>query len=242
MRRKSNPEKRFQTLGEVRFDESLDGAGCPICRHVRTSEEAWIWQVLYEFGSDRSLRRQLDESLGLCPDHAHLLVRVVEERELIDGASVAHIYQTVVRRALRGYRSAVDGSRRALRSLDTLRDGECPLCVHRRGVEERAVGLLLSSLRSAAGVARYRSSDGLCDAHLHRCTIEAKEGEVRRMLLEDHIERVDRLADALDAFVRKQRYDVDEVITDAEAASWREAIWRLAGMQFDEPLVHRRLR
>ena len=242
MRREDDGSRRIATIGEVHFTGAIDGEGCSICRHVRTNEERWIWQVLYEFSSDRTLRSELNRSFGLCPPHARLLVAVVEERELVDGVSVAHIYESIVHTYLEGCQAANGSSRRAARSLEGLEGEDCPLCAYQRGVEERTVSVLLKSLESNAGVARYRSSDGLCNAHLRRCAQEAERPDVRRLLLDDHIERLERLAATLGELLRKQRYDVDEDVTPEEAASWREVIWRFAGMAYDRPLVRRRLR
>jgi hypothetical protein len=230
------------TLGEARFDEALDAAGCPICRHVRASEERFIWQVLYEFGSDQGMRAQLDRTLGLCTRHAHLLVAVVEERELVDGASVAHIYESIVRKYLKSCRAVDASSQRAVRALGDLDIHECPLCTHRDGAESRAVDSLLGLLHSTAGAQRYASSDGLCNRHLRVCLERAGDAELRKRLFDDHVERLERLIANLDELLRKQRYDVDEDIAPSEAVSWREAIWRLTGMRYDGPLIHRNLR
>lgn len=220
------------SLGSLELREALAKEGCPLCRLVREGEERWLWQFLYEFSGDPEVRGELDRAFGLCHAHAHLLIKVVEERELVSGDSVARVYETIVRRyRLDLARSASGGSWRSSRRAG------CPLCLRR---SERELGLvysLLEALEDPAWRASFELSAGLCNPHLLLAVREAGDPQVKGFLIADHLARLERLERALGELQRKQRYDVDEPITPEEARSWREAVWRFTGMEYDRPLI-----
>ena len=101
-------------LAAVYLSRALKEEGCPICRRVRESEERWIWTVLYELTGDPELHEKFAQSLGLCREHAALMAKVVETRELVTPTSVARLYETVVSQVLQ--------------DLPRPNRGPCPLC------------------------------------------------------------------------------------------------------------------
>lgn len=236
-----NKERGYVSLGSLYLREALRREGCAICRLVREGEERWIWQVLYEFTGDPGVRAKFDRAFGLCHEHAYLLVKVVEERELISGDGVARVYETIVR----GYRQQLQEAATELlrghpaRVRSTLQGTACPLCALSREAERRTIHTLLESLADSSWQAEYRRSAGLCNRHLLLALQEARNQHLQEFLLEDHLRRLERLAHQLSELQRKQRYDVEEPLTLEEARSWREAIWRFTGMEFDRPLIRR---
>jgi hypothetical protein len=231
------------SLGSLDLRAALAKEGCPLCRLVREGEERWLWQLLYEFSGDPAIREELDRASGLCHAHAHLLIKVVEERELVSGDTVARIYETVVRHYRRRLEALPRTKGRGHRGSRASRAGQgggerCPLCLRREELELREARLLLGVLEDGEWRASYRASDGLCNPHL-LLALEEAGPHLQGFLIADHIVRLKRLEQELAELQRKQRYDVAEPITPEEARSWREAIWRFTGMEYDRPLIRR---
>lgn len=230
------------SLGSLDLKEALAKEGCPLCRLVREGEERWLWQVLYEFTGDPLIREELDRAFGLCHTHAHLLIKVVAEREFVGGDSIARIYETVVRRYRQQLGRALPEMKRdrQYEASRAVRGEVCPLCLRREELELRKAHLLLRVLKDAERRASYKGSDGLCNPHLLLVLREPVSSQLRGFLVADHLARLERLEMELAELQRKQRYDINEPINPEEARSWREAIWRFTGMEYDRPLIRRR--
>ncbi|MGC8962674.1 MAG: hypothetical protein ACP5LK_01750 [Candidatus Bipolaricaulaceae bacterium] len=218
------------SLAAVYLEKSMREPGCPICRRLREAEERWIWNVLYELTGDPEIHGRFASSLGLCREHAALVAKAVETRELVTPTGVARLYESVVARALEVLPN--------LRGRASLPRGRCPLCQIAQETEERESWFLGRLLADPQLWAVYRDSEGLCLPHFLSVWPEASE-EVRQKLLSDFQERLSRLLVRLREFQRKERFDVDEPPTPEEIASWREALWRLGGMDFSAPLIKR---
>ena len=192
--------------------EALTQPLCPLCRLLRIADERQIWSYLYEHAMDPESRRRFDAALGFCRHHAGLAAMVVQERELVSGATIALLYESVVQQH--------EGARAI-----------CPACEtgqERARGEARAFARLLETHWEA-----YEKSDGLCLPHLRTV------GENER-LLQDHRRRMNHLRMSLRELHRKQAHDVKEAPTAEEQNSWREALWRFTGVHWDGPLVKRR--
>jgi hypothetical protein len=211
-------------LAAVYLSRALKEEGCPICRRVRESEERWIWTVLYELTGDPELHEKFAQSLGLCREHAALMAKVVETRELVTPTSVARLYETVVSQVLQ--------------DLPRPNRGPCPLCELAEEAAERESFFLGKLLLDPEFWKAFQRSDGLCLPHFLRVWRLAPE-KIRPSLLSDQRERFHRLLQNLREFQRKERFDVLEKPTEEEIRSWREALWRLSGMSFSEPLIKR---
>ncbi len=215
--------------GVHHLHRALKERGCPICRLVRESEERWAWNLLYELTGDPEIHQLLARSLGLCPAHGRLLVQVATERELVTPTGVARLYETVVAQAL------------AILSNGDLKRGkpaECPLCRSSRDTAARQAAFLAQALAHPDLWTAYERSEGLCLPHFTLTLMEAPF-ELRPRLLSDQIRRLQALLTHLREFQRKERYDVREAPTQEELSSFREAVWRLAGVSFDQLLLKR---
>ncbi len=210
-------------MASHRLRDALSAPGCPLCRLVRESEEAWIWTLLYELSGDPPMHSELARSLGLCGHHADLMRRVVEARHLVSPGSVARLYETVVRDLL--------GRLERPRHLSIRRE-ECPLCVYAARVAEREAYFIARLLRSPKWRELYSRSDGLCLKHLELVLSQADK-DTSDWLIADTKERLAGLLGRLQELQRKQRYDVAEELLPEEASSWREALWRLGGMRYE---------
>lgn len=232
MKKKRRGQDKEPTLGlaAVYFARAMRKHGCPLCRRIREAEERWIWNVLYELTGDPEVHRSFADSLGLCRGHAALMAKVVEERELVTPTSVARLYETAVAEALT----------RLSRPHEKIRAErkECPLCEVARETEERESWFLAKLLADPEFWAAYEGSDGLCLPHF--LSIWPKvPSRVRAKFREDFQRRLSRLLRNLRELQRKERFDVDKPLTLEESTSWQEALWRLGGMSFSDPLLKR---
>jgi len=198
----------------------MEEPGCPICRLVRESEEWRLWLLLYEHTGDPELHQRLGASLGLCGRHAALLGRVVAQRPLATPAAVARLYETLCAHARGKLRSGIPRQC-------------CDLCRYAEDTARRYAASLAVLLLSPEGRRAYARSAGLCIPHLVLALEEATD-EIRDLLRRDISGRLAQLEHLLHELQRKQRYDVREELTPAEANAWKEALWRFGGMEFDE--------
>lgn len=206
---------------------ALAEPGCPICRLVREGEERWLWTLLYEFTGDPQIHRELASSLGLCGPHAHLMLKVVEGNRLLTPSGVARLYETVVRELIARLRSPHNLAQK---------DRGCPVCVYSRETAEREGYFLARLLASPEWRQAFAGSDGLCFPHF-KLTLAHADRALRSWLVQDMRRRLEGLLARLADLQRKQRYDIPEPVSPEEAASWREALWRLGGMEYDRLLV-----
>lgn len=229
MKRHENEEARL-SLAAVYLGRAMRQSGCPICRRVREAEERWIWNLLYELTGDPEIHARFAASLGLCREHAALTAQVVKTRELVTPTGVARLYETVVTHALEELANL------SSRKLSPQR--ACPLCQLAQEVAERESWFLGRLLADPEFWAAYENCDGLCLPHFLLAWREAPV-HVRPRFLSDFQERLARLLERLRELQRKERFDVDEAPTPEELESWQEALWRLGGMAYGEPLIKR---
>ncbi len=218
------------SLAAIYLEKAMRERGCPICRRIREAEERWIWTVLYELTGDPKLHARFAASFGLCREHAQLMAKVVETRELVTPTGVARLYETAVDKVL--FELA------ALQGRKFLVRGECPLCEVAQEAEDRESWFFGRFLADAEFWVAYERSDGLCLPHFLSVWPRASTA-VRQKLLSDFRGRLSDLLERLRELQRKERFDVDEPVTAEEAESWREALWRLGGMSHSEPLIKR---
>jgi hypothetical protein len=228
-------------LSFVKLEQALKQPLCAICRRVRETDEGYIWSLLYEFTGDPIIRGNFNEALGFCHYHAHLIVIIVKERELMVPSSVARMYETVVEhyKALLHF-SEVGKKRSVLRwhKAHKMPMRGCMACANVKGLEEAELSALGRFLRYPAHRDVYQQSDGLCNHHLAQLLAKANQ-EVWAFLLRDHKQRLERLEKNLWQLQRKQSYDVHEAVTEEEAQSWLEAIWRFTGVHWGKLLIPR---
>jgi hypothetical protein len=244
----------MMTLFLSELERALQQEGCPLCRIVRQHEEAWLFHTLWEFTGDPEVRKRFDESFGLCSPHARLMIRVAKGHHL-GGSGVARIYETIVWRFREKLTALFPPSsrwdlRRWLKipapdpepsALEELQGKPCSLCVASARTAEGAVFFLGQALQDSRWRRKYQASYGLCNPHLLQALRDEqvrRNSEVWEFLVEDHLQRLGELQHRLYELQRKQSYDVHEPVTQEEARSWQEAIWRFTGMRFETLLWH----
>lgn len=214
----------------VYLEKAMQKRGCPICRRVRETEERWIWNVLYELTGDAEIHKRFAASLGLCREHAALMAQVVETRELVTPTGVARLYETVAVHAVEEVER--------IRGREPLSRKNCPLCEIAQEAADREAWSLGRLLVDPEFWRVYESSDGLCLPHFSLVS-QRTPAQIRTKLGKDFRRRLARLLQNLRELQRKERFDVNESLTPEEIQSWREALWRLAGMTYSEPLIKR---
>lgn len=229
--RGAKPEDANLGLAAVYLAKAMREPGCPLCRRVREAEERWVWNVLYELTGDPEVHERFAASFGFCRDHTVLLAQVVETRELVTPTGVARLYTSAVVQALAAL-AALPGRRK------TLPREACPLCTVAQEVADRESWFLGRLLGDPELWEAYVASDGLCLPHFLSVWAQAPK-KVRSVFLADFRRRLAGLHERLGELQRKERFDVDELPRPEEIASWREALWRLSGMSYEEPLIKR---
>lgn len=200
-------------LSLIELEKAFGQPFCPLCRVLRIAEERQIWSYLYEQSMDPVSRRQFDAALGFCRDHAVLAATVVQERELVSGATLALLYESIAQ--------VPHAAPKAL----------CPAC---EVAQARARGEILAFTRILdTHWEAYEKSEGLCLPHFGIVLGSAK-------LEEDQRRRMKSLRTHLRELHRKRAHDALEPPTPEERGSWREALWRFTGVHWDGPLVKRR--
>ncbi len=123
-------EARCSGIALLTVEEGLSEPGCLVCRLVRKAEERAVLDVLREGLNDPRLREEVGESLGFCPYHAWMLVRVVEKHGIVDALGASILYEDMLSRLLKSLREGRGEHGR----------GECLLCKFAREFEKVYTG------------------------------------------------------------------------------------------------------
>jgi len=230
--------------------DALALPGCPICRLGAETAERYLDGLLWEMVNDPGVREKVRKAQGFCNAHAWLMTRV---RGAALGVAIIHhdvlstLVETLgsatvndpspvqaVRNALAGER-APGGSAAASRLEPR---GECPACVQVSGAEERHVDALLGNLlRDEQFRALFRASDGLCQQHLRRALLRAREGAAVDALIGAQREIWERLVAQLSEFVRKNDYRFCHEPMGVEGDAWLRSIAALSGQRGHEERI-----
>jgi Family of unknown function (DUF6062) len=211
--------------------EGLRRSGCPLCRVEAIDDGRWMGSFWREGKQDANARRHFYAAGGFCRDHAWLLRRLVAAEAA--GAAIADVYGSLADRDLAWLDKLRATLGRSRRRQPTLRRSErCPACVAFVDGSERKVQFFVDLLTEAEVRPHYRSSQGLCFAHLTRAVEHALETElddVARFLLDDWRERLHAVRAQLAEFDRKRDYRFADEPKGAEQDSWTEVIRRYVG-------------
>ncbi len=204
--------------------------GCPICHYKRMSGHGFLDSLLYESVNDFGLRQQLTQSLGFCALHSR-------EMLLFPGAKLgaAILEQSMLKEALRRIEVSKPASRRSLlggrgrRGGDPSKHKSCPICLHEREAEQRALEELLSHW-DGAWAASLEKAGGLCYNHLTQALRLSANETTSRQLKALHQRLWRALVAHLDEFIRKQDYRFrHEPIQDEEREAIQRAVRILTG-------------
>lgn len=226
--------------------EACQRPGCPVCRCVHELTLRSLDALLYEQVTDPTTRGALDQSWGLCAAHSQV-ARGAPNAAL----GLAIIYQGLLGRArarlsttrkapgaapvFRGWHSW-RGWRRLLRSprVTDLAQAwagraRCPMCITLAGAEAGYVRAALDALDQPEFDAAYARSTGLCLPHVALALGRFPEHRGAATLMTRALPKLDRLAEDLRRFIDKHDHRSEASFTEAEAASWAEAVAFFAG-------------
>ncbi|MFW6030252.1 MAG: DUF6062 family protein [Halanaerobiales bacterium] len=114
---------------------------------------------------------------------------------------------------------------------------ECMCCTAIKEESENNILTLLELLKEKEFQSEYYISDGICIPHFRKClSFIDKSGIIssaRNYLIEDQKERLELLIFRLESLNEKKNYRNKEIISEEEARSWYEAIWRFSGYKFN---------
>ena len=203
--------------------------GCPICHYGRQAGHAFLEGLLYESVNDFGLRQQLGQSLGFCAFHSQEMLRFPGTRL---GAAI--LEQAMLKEALHRINDQTPARRSLLGGRRNHGDvspvlGDCPVCLHEREAERRAIEELLAHWDDDWAGA-LENAGGLCYNHLHQAIRLSPDRETASQLKAIHQRLWQALIEHLDAFIRKHDYRFrHEPISDEETEAIRRAILILTG-------------
>jgi Family of unknown function (DUF6062) len=185
---------------------------------------------------DPRARRRFYASGGFCRHHAWLLHRLVPA-EAAGGAAIADVYGSLAERDIAWLNELVASleSGRRRRNVSLARRARCPACVAFADGSERKIHFLVELLAEAEVRPHYRSSDGLCFAHLARAVEYARDTkavDVVCLLLDDWRKRLAHVREQLTEFDRKRDYRYAAEPKGEEQRSWTEVIRLYVGERF----------
>jgi hypothetical protein len=224
--------------------EAFGQPGCPLCRLLARSADRYLDAILWEQVNDTTVRFELNQARGYCPQHGWLLLRagaalgvailtrsvVKTLLEVLASSSVENEPESVFQ-SLRRSLDRDPVSKPAARLVTGLSPQRpCPVCSLLAGKEEDYVSTLLAHLDGPGALAdSYRTSDGLCLTHFRRTLARAPSGAEVRVLVAAQQAVWQRLHDELGEFIRKNDYRFKDEPFGAEKDAWLRALEAISG-------------
>lgn len=231
-----------QSAGYYNLRQAIAESGCPLCRILARFAESFIDGLLYELVNDVEMRRELRKLLGMCREHAWLLIRPgaslgvsIISQDLLNHLSRLAEAGTFEPPSafsffkLRSKPAAVNPAT-AQAVADLSPQSACPVCVYLQNIEAHYLADLITYLPDPADLAAsYRTSDGLCLRHFRLALAQISDADTFTLLVELQVAIWQRLSAELAEFIRKNdhRFTGEEIGREGDA--WRRAIESLAG-------------
>jgi hypothetical protein len=246
----SHPLPYHELLAAIARTDPVEPVACPVCRLARRALLLWIEDLVYSFGVDPQVRREVRLARGLCNRHAHLLTEI---RGMALGVSLIHldvidsVCEELEKELVAPQTPATSGGAagslmaRLRRGAALLRLKEavgaavapgrtCLACEHQREVEELYLQTLLRHIGDAELVAAFAASPGLCLPHFDQAAGLAPAAPTLRLLVGLEHERLTRLRDELAEFARKNDHRNISERVGAEADAWIRSIDQVSGL------------
>jgi len=225
---KSRSSASEKDLIYARLEEAMEHTECPICFLLAKAERGLIEEILYEHVQDPAVRKQLRDSLGLCPYHAWLLHDITLSRPEMNGLGVTIIYEDMLSTYLEALTSGDEQEAKA-------GSGPCLVCKHVREFETGYIEALAERIVRTDILTAYRNSPAILCVRHYRAIREALKVmgddalKAMKELRSIQIEKLRALTKLLREYIRKQDYRVKEEVTAEEARAWRVALQVLKG-------------
>jgi hypothetical protein len=105
----------------------------------------------------------------------------------------------------------------------------CPACQLIRTVEDSQMSAFLEQIQKPGALKVYASASGLCIPHLISVLERLEQPEIRKVLINHQVERIEDLSDDLHSYLLKRSAVHRELINDDEAAAWKNTLFMLEG-------------
>lgn len=203
--------KHEKSVTYVSLINQFKKIGCPICSRLREIEYNEIYNILYGNVNDLYIRKKLRRSLGFCPYHSWLMVKIAEEEPIIGGLSPAIIYEDL----LTIYMESLD-----MESLERRREySSCIICKNIRDFEELYTNYIVESLSSTDILQKYSETPSIfCKRH-YEMIIDRVNNYYKKKLREIQKEKIKRVLIEVRNYIKKHRYDVKFKPTESELIS-----------------------
>lgn len=203
----------------IHLRESIEAAGCPVCRNLEGFERGIIENILYEGVNDPGIRERFRKSLGLCPYHAWRLLNIAYSNPLYGGLGVATIYEDM----LRTYVSSLKENKK-------IEGGKCYLCSLLEERERIMIESFAERLEELLDI--YEKSEAiLCKRHYEMLEEKLRENsELRERLRTIQISKLKRLHGLLSRFIEKFDYRSKEEPSEEEIRAVKGTIETLKGL------------
>ena len=218
----------------VKLEESLDGAGCPVCNQVGRSEAHYLESMLYEYVLDAGVRKKLHHSHGFCTRHAATALEA-EKKLNSDGLHLATMYDSVLDEGLRILKNQITAleelekekrRRRPEKQVHPAHASKCFVCEFAAEAEAGAVHGLLYFSRDRDFLKMYAASKAIiCFRHIEALVKE----RVGLELVSETVQKVEKLKVNLSEFIRKHDHQSAHDYREDELNSYVSAVRFFAG-------------
>jgi len=208
--------------------EASSESGCPVCRISLELARHYVDSILYEYVNDPGVRAEFRQARGYCTEHAWLMPEGHGR-----GLGIAIIQRDVVETVLDLTQVLPDGRNARQIGQELLKrlrpTVECPVCAHRRAMEDIALHALLENIATPDLSAALDRSSGLCLVHFSRALELVDEAQALSQLVALEQRKLSELRDDLAEFIRKNDYRFRDEGFGKEGDSWRRAIGIVSG-------------
>jgi hypothetical protein len=206
--------------------------GCPICRIGAQTVKRYLKSIFYEYVNDIPTRNRLNKRLGLCSEHAQLLLNT----RIADTLGASIIYENIVKIVLREFpksspipKEAAKWINRFLGTAET--NGECVACEQREALTVHTLKEMSSALSDTVLQTALQSSDGLCFPHLATLLEQVKKPEDAAFLMELTQSKLITRQSEMAEVIRKSDYrSSSEKMTQEEAVAWKKSMCMVSGV------------
>jgi len=247
--------QKKSTVGQLiltEFKSSFEKGECPICEIISDHLERFYSWFVIESYYNPGMMDELKKAYGFCKEHTWKLIEA--GRPYITGVMYEYITHTAelnLEQFLKEIRMLGPKRKSLLKREDERKDFkkmtgiftqrfQCPACKNLAENERDAVLHFLMVLKEEGMKDLYVKSKGLCLHHLLQVLSISKEAEAI-FLIEDQIERTQRLNGELREFLKKFDYRYQNEPKGPEQDSWIRAAKFFVGKRFDPLALIKRL-
>lgn len=247
-----------ENLITAKLLDVLNKEKCFLCRLKQQHIENYISELIYECTTDQIFISRFINSLGFCPEHNQLLIKLIKKNYFLSRSSVAKLYENTIpvyldslcldishnkTAPLENIISHLNKIKHVIKSRNKNKTGQysnCMCCIASKKETNSNMLTLIEILLDKDCKDLYKAGDGLCIPHFNEVITFIDDNgvvsPVKDFLINDHEERLELLHYRLQCLQEKKRYDNKEILSEAEALSWHEAIWRFSGWKPDNLL------